>query len=39
MITGLIIFGSMVVIALLIPIGFEIITFVNGYKKIPKKRR
>lgn len=37
MITGLIIFGSMVVIALLIPIGFEIITFVHGYKKFQKR--
>lgn len=37
MITGLIIFGSMVVIALLIPIGFEIIAFVHGYKKFQKR--
>ena len=37
MITGLIIFGSMIVIALLIPIGFEIIAFVNGYKKFQKR--
>lgn len=37
MITGLIIFGSMVVIALLIPIGFEIIAFIHGYKKFQKR--
>lgn len=37
MIAALIIFGLIAVIALLIPVSFEIISFIHGYKKFQRR--